>query len=60
MTKVRVHKANMETQPVGYLVMTQATMPVIYGTFDTQDNAISYAQQLEYAEVFPFYTPTIH
>ena len=60
MTKVRVHKANMETQPVGYLVMTQATMPVIYGTFDTQDNAVSYAQQLDNAEVYPIYAPTIH
>jgi hypothetical protein len=60
MTQVRVHTAKIEAQPIAYIVMTQTTMPVIYGTFATQDEAVSHAQKLEYADVLPIYEPTIH
>ena len=60
MTQVRVYKAHMEQPAIGYVVMPLPQMGVIYGTFDTQEQAVSYAQQLDNAEVYPIYAPTIH
>lgn len=60
MTPIKVHTAHMETAPIGYLVIPYPTLGVTYGTFDTIDSAVAYAQKLVHAEVYPLYEPTIH
>lgn len=59
MTRIRIHTAKMETKPVGFIVKPIG-LAVIYGTFITQDEAVSYAQNLDNAEVYPLYEPAIH
>lgn len=60
MTHIRVHTGRVEAKPIGYVVIPYPTMGVTYGTFDSVDTAVAYAQELVHAEVYPLYEPTIH
>ena len=59
-TQIRVHKARMEQPPIGYLVIPYPQLGVTYGTFDTEQEAVKFAQQLVHAEVYPLYKPALH
>lgn len=60
MQEIKVHIGNMEAQPIGYLVIPYPTLGVTYGTFDSVDKAVEFAQHLVHAEVYPLYEPTLH
>ena len=60
MTPIKVHTANVEAQPIGYVVVPYPQLGVTYGTFDSVDTAVEYAQKLVHAEVYPLYEPTLH
>jgi hypothetical protein len=50
----------MEQPPIGYLVIPYPQLGVTYGTFDTEQEAVKFAQQLVHAEVYPLYKPALH
>jgi hypothetical protein len=61
-TTVETHPFSDSMMPLGWITITNASdgSTAVYGTFDTQEEAISHGDKLINAHVVRIYKPTLH
>ena len=61
MVTIQGHTYTQENNPIGYVTLTKLDEDIIYGMFDTIDEAIEFGSKLiEGTTVIPVYAPSLH